>query len=157
MAKHRRVPELKQTLRLIWHNSYNSPWHALVMVNHSWFQWFCIQNTHTKTYKFTVILTQTFIGYHNESFPFLLLSNQTYHYINLFPGSKIHGANMGPTWVLSAPDGPMLAPWAFAIRITIVKSIMILAQDRGNSIADAWELPQSSAEPLIYSDQYWDS
>ena len=25
--------------------------------------------------------------------------------------SKIHGANMGPTWVLSAPDGPMLTPW----------------------------------------------
>ena len=27
------------------------------------------------------------------------------------PDSKVHGANMGPTWVLSAPDGPMLAPW----------------------------------------------
>ena len=31
---------------------------------------------------------------------------------NILDG-KIHGANMGPTWVLSAPDGmgPMLAPW----------------------------------------------
>ena len=28
-----------------------------------------------------------------------------------FPDSKVHGANIGPTWVLSAPDGPMLAPW----------------------------------------------
>ena len=27
------------------------------------------------------------------------------------PDDKVHGANMGPTWVLSAPDGPMLAPW----------------------------------------------
>ena len=27
------------------------------------------------------------------------------------PDSKVHGANMGPTWVLSAPDGPHLAPW----------------------------------------------
>ena len=27
------------------------------------------------------------------------------------PDNKIHGANMGPTWVLSSPDGPMLAPW----------------------------------------------
>ena len=27
-----------------------------------------------------------------------------------FPDSKVHGANMGSTWVLSAPDGPMLAP-----------------------------------------------
>ena len=26
------------------------------------------------------------------------------------PDSKIHVANTGPTWVLSAPDGPMLAP-----------------------------------------------
>ena len=28
-----------------------------------------------------------------------------------FPDSKVHGTNMEPTWVLSAPDGPMLAPW----------------------------------------------
>ena len=28
-----------------------------------------------------------------------------------YPDSKVHGANMGPTWVLSAPDGPLLAPW----------------------------------------------
>ena len=27
------------------------------------------------------------------------------------PDSKVHGANMGPTWVLSAQMGPMLAPW----------------------------------------------
>ena len=26
--------------------------------------------------------------------------------------SKVHGANMGPTWDLSAQMGPMLAPWA---------------------------------------------
>ena len=33
------------------------------------------------------------------------------------PDSKVHGANMGPTWVMSAPDGPHvglinLAIWA---------------------------------------------
>ena len=27
------------------------------------------------------------------------------------PDSNILGTNMGPTWVLSAPDGPMLATW----------------------------------------------
>ena len=27
------------------------------------------------------------------------------------PDSNVYGANMGPTWVLSAPDGPLLAPW----------------------------------------------
>ena len=32
------------------------------------------------------------------------------------PNSKIHGANMGPTWVLSAPDGPHVGPMNPAIR-----------------------------------------
>ena len=27
-----------------------------------------------------------------------------------FPDSNVHGANMGPTWVLSAPDGPHVGP-----------------------------------------------
>ena len=27
------------------------------------------------------------------------------------PDSKVHGTSMGPTWVLSAPDGPILASW----------------------------------------------
>ena len=27
------------------------------------------------------------------------------------PDGKVHGANMGPTWVLSASYGPILAPW----------------------------------------------
>ena len=30
--------------------------------------------------------------------------------------SKVHGANMGPTWVLSAPDGPHIGPMNLAIR-----------------------------------------
>ena len=30
--------------------------------------------------------------------------------------SKVHGANMGPTWVLSAPDGRIVGPMNFAIR-----------------------------------------
>ena len=32
------------------------------------------------------------------------------------PDSKVHGANMGPTWVLSAPDGPHVGPMNLAIR-----------------------------------------
>ena len=35
------------------------------------------------------------------------------------PGSKVHGANMGPTWVLSAPDGPHVGPMNLAIRAVI--------------------------------------
>ena len=30
--------------------------------------------------------------------------------------SNVHGANMGPTWVLSAPDGSHVGPMNLAIR-----------------------------------------
>ena len=33
----------------------------------------------------------------------------------LVPDSKVNGANMGPTWVLSAPDGPHVGPMNLAI------------------------------------------
>ena len=33
------------------------------------------------------------------------------------PDSKVHGANMGPTWVLSAPDRPHVDPMNFVIRM----------------------------------------
>ena len=36
--------------------------------------------------------------------------------INIYPDNKVHGANMGPTWVLSAPDGPHVGPMNLAIR-----------------------------------------
>ena len=40
------------------------------------------------------------------------------HYVTS-PDSKVHGANMGPTWVLSAPDGPHVGPMNLAIRVLI--------------------------------------
>ena len=33
------------------------------------------------------------------------------------PDSKVHGANMGPTWDLSAPDGPRVGLMNLAIRV----------------------------------------
>ena len=33
-----------------------------------------------------------------------------------YPDSKVHGANMGPTWVLLAPDGPHVGPINLAVR-----------------------------------------
>ena len=36
---------------------------------------------------------------------------------NHLPDSKVHGANMGPTWVLSAPDGPQVGPINLAINV----------------------------------------
>ena len=32
------------------------------------------------------------------------------------PDSKVHGANMGSIWVLSAPDGPRVGPMNLALR-----------------------------------------
>ena len=43
------------------------------------------------------------------------------------PDIKLHGANMGPTWVLSAPDGPHVGPMNIAIRAGIkVDTLAIL-------------------------------
>ena len=36
------------------------------------------------------------------------------------PDSKVHGANMGPTWVLSAPDGLHIGPMNLAMRDIMV-------------------------------------
>ena len=35
------------------------------------------------------------------------------------PDNKIHGANMEPTWVLSAPYGPHVGPMKLAIRAVL--------------------------------------
>ena len=32
-----------------------------------------------------------------------------------YPDNNFHGANMGPTWALSAPDGPHVGPMNLAI------------------------------------------
>ena len=37
----------------------------------------------------------------------------------MYPDSKVHGANMGPTCVLSAPDGPHVGPMNLAIRVPV--------------------------------------
>ena len=36
------------------------------------------------------------------------------------PDSKVHGANMGPIWALSAPGGPHVGPMNLAIREGLV-------------------------------------
>ena len=36
--------------------------------------------------------------------------------LDMIPDSKVHGANMAPTWVLSAPDGPHVGHMNLAIR-----------------------------------------
>ena len=39
--------------------------------------------------------------------------------LEFFPDSKVHGANMGPIWVLSAPSGPHIGPMNRAIKVFI--------------------------------------
>ena len=41
----------------------------------------------------------------------------------IFPDSKVHGAKMGPTWVLPAPDGPHVVPMNLAIRVVFLWTI----------------------------------
>ena len=41
----------------------------------------------------------------------IILSFSQFH----IPDSKVHGANIGPTWVLSAPDGPHVGPMNLVI------------------------------------------
>ena len=41
------------------------------------------------------------------------------------PDSKVHGANMRPTWVLSAPNGPHCGPMNLAIRGPLFKCSLI--------------------------------
>ena len=40
-------------------------------------------------------------------------------YIIKLPDNKVHGTNMGPTWVLSAPFGPHIGPMDLAIRVFV--------------------------------------
>ena len=35
--------------------------------------------------------------------------------MGIIPDNKVHGPNMGPNWVLSAPDGPHDGPMNLAI------------------------------------------
>ena len=42
-----------------------------------------------------------------------------------YPDSKIHGANMGPTWVLSAPDGPHVGPMNLAIWVGLPNQALL--------------------------------
>ena len=45
------------------------------------------------------------------------------------PDNKVNGVNMGPTWVLSAPDGPHAGPMNFTIRDITKKAILMWMQD----------------------------
>ena len=58
---------------------------------------------------------------------------------NVYPDSKVHGAHMGPTWVLSAPDGPHVGPMYLAITVDY-GLLHILKQFRRTVSCFNWEM-----------------
>ena len=56
-----------------------------------------------------------------SKFPIIGTNIKVPHYC---PDSKVHGANMGPTWVLSAPDGPHVGPMNPAIMVALCEWLM---------------------------------
>ena len=45
--------------------------------------------------------------------------NKYHLYLFIYPASKVRGANMGPTWILSAPGRPHVGPVDLVIRVSI--------------------------------------
>ena len=56
----------------------------------------------------------------------------------MYPESKVHGANMGSTWVLSAPDGPHIGTMNLAIRVRFARKWGWGAMDAMNPRLSVW-------------------
>ena len=54
--------------------------------------------------------------YHVSGYRYTLSLSSLWAKWGDIPDSKVHGANLGPTWVLSDPDGPYVDPMNLAIR-----------------------------------------
>ena len=73
---------------------------------------------------FNEMINKWFDLMHKNNFKFMFSKSEKNHYIIASqskkeqpnPDSKVHGANMGHTWVLPAPDGPHVGPMNLAIR-----------------------------------------
>ena len=52
------------------------------------------------------------------------------------PDSKVHGANVGPTWVMSAPDGPHGGPVNLAIRKRTSQILFYVKKTHNGQIND---------------------
>ena len=65
------------------------------------------------------------------------------------PDSKIHGANMGPTWVLSAPDGHHVGP------MNLSGIILMMCYCAGSSDDRGWRLEMRGRQPLVSLYVWW--
>ena len=99
-----------------------------ILVCHVWWSILyetCLEYNHSR-YKKTISITSTSIWLYKICCT--LVKNKTLmnHWqldavfqiwlVVVNPDSKVHGANMEPTWFLSAPDGPRVGPMNLAIR-----------------------------------------
>ena len=64
------------------------------------------------------------------------------------PDSKVHGANMGPTWVLSAPDGPHVGPMNLAMNLALAVNIALIDAVIGAIIIQSRTKPNLIAKTL---------
>ena len=55
------------------------------------------------------------------------------------PDSKVHGANMGPTWVLPAPDGPHVGHKNHAIGGTVHFNMRLCCQQTNAWVCQDWD------------------
>ena len=71
-------------------------------------------------------------NYHTRESSIMIIKIKTYFQCNfcpltvssVIPDSKVHVANMGPNWVLSAPSGLHVGPMNFVIRESLSQSCM---------------------------------
>ena len=75
-----------------------------------------ISNKLQMCYNFLIFLTNKLWPDHRKAYPPCMLWKIILQLFYNTPESKVHGANLGPTWVLSAPDGPHVGPMNLAIR-----------------------------------------
>ena len=64
-----------------------------------------------------------------------------------YPDNKFHGANMGPTWVLAAPDGPHVGPMSLAIREGFPDTILFRRSSHSLCCC-RWPVSWSPATPV---------
>ena len=64
----------------------------------------------------------------------------------VYPESKVHGVNIGPTWVLSASDGPHIGPMNLAIRVDF--------EIQNNKVYICWMLVRSYLISWIFISIY---
>ena len=80
-----------------------------------------------------------------------------HHADQYYPDNNIHGANMGPTWALSAPDGPHIGPMNLAIRVWMTSLIRSahLSMFPSESSCKIYKWLSPSYNALLYNSRFY--